>query len=321
MAPGRRLARARLQAPDVGASVVFLAPGHARAHPQDIADRDALIGRAAQPRQVEVAAIVQAADRAVVERGADERRGHRLRGREARPTALRAAAHAVALQRDLAVLQDQEPGRAAAGHVVAEAEADVAHLKGQVRERTGVRRQRPHRVAAPDDAVRPAFCLRKVAASARAVVFAMSVSVGVRWAMEPSSLETASDRPGWRRLQSKLSWFVLALSRWRARARPSPEITAARIYSAHADHPVRYTQGDQAKPVDRCRAASLVLGNGLQNSCCKSSGFKRSPLPGIGPRPAIVLMCAPCRRAFVIPIPPVSPARTTFARGEGVRAE
>jgi hypothetical protein len=44
--------------------------------------------------------------------------------------ALRAAAHAVALQRDLAGLQDQEPGRAAAGHVVANAEAEVAHLDG-----------------------------------------------------------------------------------------------------------------------------------------------------------------------------------------------
>ena len=75
---------------------------------------------------------------------------------------LRAAAHAVALQGDLAVLQDQEPGRAAAGHVVAEAEADVAHVKGQVRERTGVRRERPHRVAAPDDTVRPGLDLLAV---------------------------------------------------------------------------------------------------------------------------------------------------------------
>jgi hypothetical protein len=46
-----------------------------------------------------------------------ERRGDRLRGRVARLRALRAAAHAVALQRDLTALQDQEPGRAAAGHV------------------------------------------------------------------------------------------------------------------------------------------------------------------------------------------------------------
>ena len=139
--------------------IVFLAPGHTGAHPQDITNRDALVGRAAQPRQVLVAAIVQAADRAIVERGADERRGDRLRGREARPTALRAAAHAVALQRDLAALQDQEPGRAAAGHVVADAEADLAHLKGQVRERTGVRWEWPHRVAAPDDAHRPDLVL------------------------------------------------------------------------------------------------------------------------------------------------------------------
>ena len=144
-----------VQASGVGLSVVFLAPGHARAHPHDIADRDAFICRAAQPRQIEVAAIVQATDRAIVERGADERRGHRLRRRVARPTALRAAAHTVALQRDLAVLQNQEPGRAAAGHVVANAEAEVTHLKGQVRERAGVRWERPHRVAAPDDAMRP----------------------------------------------------------------------------------------------------------------------------------------------------------------------
>jgi len=118
-----------LQAPVVGLSVLFLAPGHARAHSQDIADRDTLIGRAAQPRQVEVAAIVQAADRAIVERGADERGGERLRGRIARLKALRAAAHAIALQRDLAALQDQEPSRAA-GHVVAETAADVTNLKG-----------------------------------------------------------------------------------------------------------------------------------------------------------------------------------------------
>src|SRR5215467_6812850 len=68
---------------------------------------------------------------------------------------LQAAAHTVALQRDLAALEDQEPGRAAAGHVVAQTAADLAHLKGQVRERTGVRWKRPHRLAAPDDAHRP----------------------------------------------------------------------------------------------------------------------------------------------------------------------
>ena len=31
-------------------------------------------------------------------------------------------------------------------------------------------------------------------------------------------VETASNRPVWRGLQCKLSWFVLTLSRWRARA-------------------------------------------------------------------------------------------------------
>jgi hypothetical protein len=36
-------------------------------------------------------------------------------------------------------------------HVLAEAEANVAHLKGQVHKRTDVRWKRPHRVAAPDD--------------------------------------------------------------------------------------------------------------------------------------------------------------------------
>jgi hypothetical protein len=159
MEPGRRLARLVQALTSLELSAFQLAPGHAGAHAQDIADRDALISRAAQPRQVAVTAIVQAADRAIVERGADERRGDRLRGRVARLTALRAAAHAVALQRDLAALQDQEPERAAVGHVVAEAEADVAHLEGQVRERAGVRRERPHRIAAPDDAHRPDLVL------------------------------------------------------------------------------------------------------------------------------------------------------------------
>src|SRR5262249_62209439 len=87
------------------------------------------------------------------------RRGHRLRSRVARWAALRAAAHTLALQRDLAVLQDQEPGRAPAGHVVLETETEVAPLKGQVRERTGVRWERPHRVAAPADAHRPDLVL------------------------------------------------------------------------------------------------------------------------------------------------------------------
>src|SRR5262249_24473555 len=62
---------------------------------------------------------------------------------------------AVALQRDLAVLQDQQPHCAAAGHVVAEAAADLAQVEGQVRERTGVRWEGPHRLAATDDAGRP----------------------------------------------------------------------------------------------------------------------------------------------------------------------
>src|SRR5437899_8546392 len=98
--------------------------------------------------------------------------GDRLRGREAGPPALRAVAHAVALQRNLAVLQDQQPGRAAAGQVVAEAEAHPAHLKGQVRERTGVRWERPHRVAAPDDAHRPDLVL---VAEGRRLVFGCRV--------------------------------------------------------------------------------------------------------------------------------------------------
>ena len=70
------------------------------------------------------------------------------------------------------MLQDQQPGRAAAGHEVAEAEADLAHLKGQVRERTGVRRERPHRVAAPDDAHRPDLVL---VAEGRRLVFGCRV--------------------------------------------------------------------------------------------------------------------------------------------------
>ena len=102
----------QLQAPVVGPSVAFLVPGHARAHAHEIANRDALIGRAAQPRHIEVAAIVQAGDRAIMERGADERRDDRFRGRIALPTPARTAFHAVALQRDLAALQDQDPGRA-----------------------------------------------------------------------------------------------------------------------------------------------------------------------------------------------------------------
>src|SRR5439155_12743323 len=77
------------QAIDLGASggIVVLAPRHAGAHPQDIADRDALVSRAAQLRQVELAAIVKTADRAIVQRSPDERRGDRLRGRDVGPTA------------------------------------------------------------------------------------------------------------------------------------------------------------------------------------------------------------------------------------------
>src|SRR5262249_30053345 len=47
------------------------------------------------------------------------------------------------------------PYRAAAGHVVDDAAAVLAHVMGQVCERTGVRWKRPHRLAATDDAVRP----------------------------------------------------------------------------------------------------------------------------------------------------------------------
>ena len=118
--------------------------------------------------------VVKASDRAIVERSPDERRGDRLRGRHADPPALRAVAHAVTFERNLAVLQDQQPGRAAVGHVVADAEAGPAHLKGQVLERTGVRREWPHRVAAPDDAHRPDLVL---VAEGRRLVFRCCVPV------------------------------------------------------------------------------------------------------------------------------------------------
>ncbi|HEY0651203.1 MAG TPA: hypothetical protein VGD44_25165 [Phenylobacterium sp.] len=139
--------------------IVALVPGHARSHPQQIADCHVLVGRTAQLRQVEVATIVQAADRALVERGADERRGHRLRRRKARPAGLRAAAQAVALQRDLAVLQDQEPGRPPPRHEVVDADHHIPHGEGLVCERPVVGRQRPHRVASPDHPMRPDLVL------------------------------------------------------------------------------------------------------------------------------------------------------------------
>ncbi len=94
-----------------------------------------------------------------MQRGAGERPGQRNRAPETGPKAFRAVAHAVALQRDLAALQDQEPGRAPAVHIVPDAEANLARLEGEVRERAGVRRQWPHALAAPDGPHRPDLVL------------------------------------------------------------------------------------------------------------------------------------------------------------------
>ena len=202
-----------------------LVPAHARGHPQGIADRDTLIGRAAKPRQVEVAGIVEAADHAIMERSTDERRRHRLGGREACPTALRAVPHTVELQRDLAVLQDQEPGRAAAGHEVTEAQRDVAHLKRPILERTGVPWERTHRIATPDDAVRPDLIL--VSEGRRLVLGrrghdVRSRPIGLfirRFARSHGLLPPLRRRwiaRGRWRLQSKLSWLAVTFTEWHA---------------------------------------------------------------------------------------------------------
>ena len=210
------------QDPGGGDCGLLLVPGHTRAHPHDIADGDVPPGGAAKLRQVDVAAIVQAGDGAIVKRSTTKRRGDRLGRREARPEALRTAPHAVALQGDLAILQDQEPGRAAKGHVVAEAETDVINVEGQVSERAGVWPERPYRVAAPDDAQWP--CLVQ-AGEARALFFGCRIRAVHRCTLghEPSFREDGfRDRPVPKRLQCTLSWFVVGLSRWRDRARHTP---------------------------------------------------------------------------------------------------
>ncbi len=100
----------------IGVGVV-LVPLHARGHGDQLAHVDAVVGAALQLGDVGGDRIVQALDLAVLDRRADQGRGHRLGHRERGPPLLGATAQAIALQHDAPVLDHQHAGGAEGGHV------------------------------------------------------------------------------------------------------------------------------------------------------------------------------------------------------------
>ena len=121
------LGRVLVEPRDVGVRVgVVLVPAHARGHRQQLADADVVVGRALHLRDVGADLVVHALDVAVADRRADERRGDRLGDRERRPAPAAVEAEAVALEAQLAVVDDEQGGAALARHVVVDVEPELA---------------------------------------------------------------------------------------------------------------------------------------------------------------------------------------------------
>ena len=143
---GRHLARARRhvleqrqvaarRARDVRRRVgVVLVPLHARGHLQHVLDRHAVVAAAGELRQVARDRLVDAADVAVGDGGADQHRDHRLGDRERDPTAVLVVAERVALEQDLAVLDHQQAGDPLVAHVVVERVGGAVELVGHLGE-------------------------------------------------------------------------------------------------------------------------------------------------------------------------------------------
>ena len=118
---------------DVGVGVgVILVPLHARAHGEEVADADAVIGRALELGDVGRHLIVDRLDLAVLDGGADQRRGDRLGDREGDPAVLGLAAEPVALEHHLAVLHDHHARDVVGLHVVVDRPALVGMAVAQL---------------------------------------------------------------------------------------------------------------------------------------------------------------------------------------------
>lgn len=107
--------------PAVGLRIAIgLVPADPGTHLQDLLHRHPLVGGAGQARQVLVHRLVES-QQALLHGGAHQGRGDRLDHRERGPARAFVVAQAVALQGDLAILEDQHPANAVAPHEIVDA--------------------------------------------------------------------------------------------------------------------------------------------------------------------------------------------------------
>ncbi len=88
---------------------VILVPAHARRHGDQAANGHRVVGTAAQRRDIFRHRVVEARDRALLQRGPDQRRRQRLDHRHRRPAHVLLQPEGVTLQNDLFLPDDEQP--------------------------------------------------------------------------------------------------------------------------------------------------------------------------------------------------------------------
>src|SRR5690606_32282076 len=114
--------------------LVVLVPSRTGAHREQLADGDSVVDGATEVWDVMAYGVLEALDVAILDRRADQRRRERLRNGEAGPAAVLIEVRSVALDADLAVVQDDEACRALIGHIGIET-GNLERFTGRQRER------------------------------------------------------------------------------------------------------------------------------------------------------------------------------------------
>ena len=121
--------------------IVFV-PAHARGHGEQLAHAHVVVGRAFHVRDVVAHLVVHALDETIAQRRAHQRGGEGFGDREARPAPVLVKTQPVALDAQLAILQDHDGSAALAGHVGVQVDGELERL---------ALRQRLGRAAGRDD--------------------------------------------------------------------------------------------------------------------------------------------------------------------------